>query len=90
MSAKVIETCVVTSAYVDGLNTVRIDHLGVARVNLYAEQLDATGEVERVLTVRLTMSQDVMREIADRLMTESMVASHTGARAIEERRRKIT
>ena len=89
MSAEVIEPVCIGNAWCDGLAAVRVDAAGVARVNLYADQLEPGGEMSRVLVARLTMSREVMREVADRMLTESMVAFHRSADAAEERRRRM-
>ena len=89
MSADVIEPVAISSVHVDGVAAVHVDQVGVARVNLYAEQLGVDGEIERTLVARLTMSAAMMREVADRLLTASMVASHRGERALAEMRARM-
>ena len=89
MSTDVVEPVCIPNAYCDGLAAVHIDQAGVARVNLYADELQVDGEIGRVLVARLTMSRETMREVADRLLTETMVASHRGERQDEERRRRM-
>ena len=89
MSADVVEPVCVPNAWCDGLAAVRIDAAGVARVNLYADQMEPDGTMARVLVARLTMPREVMREVANRMLTESMVASHRGVKADAERRRRM-
>ena len=89
MSVDVIEPYVTSPIYLDGLAAVRVVEDGVAYVNLYADQLQVDGDMARVLVARLVMSREVMREIADRMLTESMVAFHRNADAVAERRRRM-
>ncbi len=89
MSADVTEPVVVANAYVDGLAAVRIDAAGVARVNLYADQLEPDGTMGRVLVARLTMSREVMREIAGEMLKESMLKAARDAASVEDRSRKL-
>lgn len=89
MSPDVHEPVVVANAHCEGLAVVRVDAADVARVILYAHQLEADGTIIRVVTARLTMTRETMREIADQMLTESMVAAHHRRQAAEERRRKM-
>ena len=89
MSADVVETVVVANAWCNGLAAVRIDAAGVARVNLYADQLEPGGKMDRVLVARLTMSRETLREIAGEVLKESMLKAARDAASVENRHRKL-
>ena len=73
------EPSCIASTYVDGLSALRVDKAGVDRLNLFAKQIDADGEMSHILVERLVMSREVLREIADRMLTASMLDEHRAA-----------
>lgn len=89
MSADILEMVPVANAYCDGVAAVHIDKANVARVNLYADEMGADGQMVRILVSRLTMSRETMREIAAALMKGSMIAAARAAAVTDERSRKL-
>ncbi len=85
MSADVIETSCIQAAHCDGLAAVRIDQSSIARVNLYADQLETDGRITRVLVARLTMSRETMREVAAEMLKESLLQAVRDAASATDR-----
>ncbi len=75
---------------VDGAIVVHVDAAGRAHVLLYEDLLQPDGSFAPRLAARLAMSRDVMREIADRMQSETMVSAFRSEKDIAERKRRLT
>ena len=75
---------------VDGAVTVHVDCLGRAYLNLYQDQLQPDGSFAPILAARLAMSRDVMRDIADRMQSETMVSAYRSEKDFAELKRRMT